>query len=162
MNLPSHPLELELLDKLFQISDQPPSSSARRVRGEKQPSATEACLNVLLMHARLQGTIGMAFRGSYSPGTFGGICERRLLPKAGGYQATNTVMVSTMRSNNQLMTESQRVALLAHEIGHSFGGSHACTCTPGGEWDRNDGLHLRCLNPGRRAFASFADGPHWF
>lgn len=79
------------------------------------------------------GVLGLAFVGSTSSSTAGGICEKHTTFSGGVSKSLNTGVVSFINYGQDVPTTVSRITF-AHEMGHNFGSSHdmSTACAPGG------------------------------
>eukprot|EP00035_Acanthoeca_spectabilis_P039179 m.59734 g.59734 ORF g.59734 m.59734 type:complete len:1276 (+) comp9477_c0_seq1:172-3999(+) len=98
-----------------------------RPRGDSLPTAQSSCLNLLLVNRNLAGTLGTANMAVAAGGYVGGVCETYLWKDSPSeYHALNTGII-TSQGRNRLLSTTELVSVMAHEVGHLFGAPHSCT-----------------------------------
>ena len=92
------------------------------------------CLSYLFTYRDFNdGVLGLAFVGSTSSSTAGGICEKNTQFSNGKRKSLNTGVVSFLNYGQDVPQPVSRITF-AHELGHNFGSPHDVTpdCAPGG------------------------------
>lgn len=94
------------------------AAGSSRPRGPNTATASDSCMNLLLTHRSLGGTIGTANMASASSNVVGGACETYLWRDSStqAYHALNSMFASS-HGRNRVLSVREVVSTVAHEIG---------------------------------------------